>query len=377
MNQKNQQPKEQKEHRFDPELLKIGLHCDLDQLEMLMSCSGKKDITVWNDWRKEHPDVDIWLEGANIAQAKKVTPEQEVLHRAYLKSINLSRAYLKKADLRNADFNKASFFNAQMEEAKFEGAQLEEAYFEEANLKRANFLAANLKDSEIMFADLEGAVLNSAILNNAQLHWTDIRGAYFRNTHIKNSKFGQAIVDGQTTFWECEVDGNTDFRGVSLNNIRIDPATKQLLEHNIRRKNWEEWYTKGKKWQRILKRLFIRTFWLISDYGISTKRIIFTFFGLAFVFALLYRLFPDFVMVYGEVGDIRGFWHALYFSVVTMTTLGFGDIAANPDSWAGQAILMAQVILGYVLLGALVTRFAVLFTAGGPAGKFEDEKKEN
>ncbi|UCF42435.1 MAG: hypothetical protein JSV99_07470 [Planctomycetota bacterium] len=31
---------------------------------------------------------------------------------------------------------------------------------------------------------------------------------------------------------------------------------------------------------------------------------------------------------------------------------------------------MVQVILGYVLLGALVTRFAVLFTAGGPAGKF-------
>jgi len=80
-------------------------------------------------------------------------------------------------------------------------------------------------------------------------------------------------------------------------------------------------------------------------------------------------------MVRSEVGDIRGFWHALYFSVVTMTTLGFGDIAANPDSWGGQTLLMLQVILGYVLLGALVTRFAVLFTACGPAGKFVDEKK--
>ena len=72
---------------------------------------------------------------------------------------------------------------------------------------------------------------------------------------------------------------------------------------------------------------------------------------------------------------IREFWRALYFSVVTMTTLGFGDIAANPDSWAGQTLLMLQVILGYVLLGALVTRFAVLFTAGGPAGRFADEKR--
>ena len=42
----------------------------------------------------------------------------------------------------------------------------------------------------------------------------------------------------------------------------------------------------------------------------------------------------------------------------------------------GHLLLTIQVILGYVLLGALVTRFAVLFTAGGPAGKFADEKGE-
>ena len=47
------------------------------------------------------------------------------------------------------------------------------------------------------------------------------------------------------------------------------------------------------------------------------------------------------------------------------------------QSILGHILLTFQVILGYVLLGALVTRFAVLFTAGGPAGKFEDEKKEN
>ena len=81
-------------------------------------------------------------------------------------------------------------------------------------------------------------------------------------------------------------------------------------------------------------------------------------------------------MVNREVGDVEGLWQALYFSVVTMTTLGFGDIAANPDSWIGQTLLMLQVILGYVLLGALVTGFAVLFTAGGPAGKFADEKED-
>ncbi len=39
---------------------------------------------------------------------------------------------------------------------------------------------------------------------------------------------------------------------------------------------------------------------------------------------------------------------------------------------AGEIIFL--VILGYVLLGALITRFAVLFTAGGPAGTFSKSK---
>jgi len=37
---------------------------------------------------------------------------------------------------------------------------------------------------------------------------------------------------------------------------------------------------------------------------------------------------------------------------------------------------MFQVILGYVLLGALVTRLAVLFTADGPAGSYTPMDKE-
>ena len=67
---------------------------------------------------------------------------------------------------------------------------------------------------------------------------------------------------------------------------------------------------------------------------------------------------------------------AVYFSIVTMTTLGFGDMYANKGSIAGHVILAVQVILGYVLLGALITRFSVLFTAGGPAGSFTPMDKE-
>ncbi len=58
-----------------------------------------------------------------------------------------------------------------------------------------------------------------------------------------------------------------------------------------------------------------------------------------------------------------------------MTTLGFGDLHAHAWSLPGHILLTFQVLLGYVLLGALVTRFAVLFGAGGPAGKFTPRTK--
>jgi len=61
-------------------------------------------------------------------------------------------------------------------------------------------------------------------------------------------------------------------------------------------------------------------------------------------------------------------------------TVGFSDTAANVDNRVAQVLVMFQVILGYILLGALVTRFAILFTSGGPAGKFKplgkDEKRK-
>jgi hypothetical protein len=142
----------------------------------------------------------------------------------------------------------------------------------------------------------------------------------------------------------------------------------------------------------------LRKFWLISDYGISTKQIIKTFFKWAFVFAIVYyawgcidyyllcnKDYPGIVSNLFVLDDSKqavSGWlvplRAVYFSIVTMTTLGFGDMYANTHSLFrgifGHILLALQVILGYVLLGALVTRFAVLFTAGGPAGRFEDEQ---
>jgi len=343
---KNEKPKEKR--RLDPEFLKKGFLCDLDQYEMLKRCSDKKDMTEWNEWRKnkENRHKDIELEGAPLGEC-------------YLKDVHL--------DLRGGYFLNDDGTNDTSKKV-CSNVHLKGAHFNHSNLEGARLMNADLEGVKFWFAHLEGADISEA--------------------NLVGAKCKRAKVNGSTSFWECKVNRYcknnefTDFSGVALDDASIDPGTKQLLQYNIRRKNWEDWYKEHPRLKWLVK-----LFWWISDYGLSTKRIIFTFFGLALIFANIYyhwgRMAPPGIVKYLFV-DRSGIevqsWlvplRTLYFSIVTMTTLGFGDMYANAQSILGHLLLMIQVILGYVLLGALVTRFAVLFTAGGPAGKFADEKGE-
>jgi len=344
-----------------------------EQYDMLLRCSQKKDVTEWNEWRKENPDENISLENADFKEAYL---DGVNLSDADLWNANLTDAQLEGADLGNASLNGAKLIGVNLKDADLGNAYLEGVNLNEAHLENVNFIGAYLKDARISDTHLEGA--------------------RFFLVNLQNANFQLAIVDGSTLFGECTIDRYTDFRNVGLHSARIEQEIKQLLEYNNRRMNWEEWYRGHWFW-----RWPVRLFWAISDYGISTKQIIKTFFQWALIFAAVYLawglidyhlvglkddpgIVSNLFVLEGEQETVSPClvpFRAVYFSIVTMTTLGFGDMYANAHSFLrglfGHALLALQVILGYVLLGALITRFAVLFTAGGPAGKFADEKKKS
>lgn len=400
---------EQKPGREQPE---GEVKCDKEQYERLLRCSKKKDITEWNHWRKKHPHEEIrlqeaefidahlenadlastHLENANLADAHL---EHANLEGAHLENANLALAHLENANLMNANLENADLIEANLENTILYNAHLENADLVNAHLENANLCVAHLKNAGLGGAHLENAALSHADLENAIFWNAYLGGASFDGAKLQGADFSRAIVDGETLFYEdCEVDCDTKFEAVALGNLRMYPNLKQLLEYNVRRKNWEVWYPKKKWWLRFIT----RKFWEMSDYGISTKQVILTFFKWAIVFAVIYYMMGavDYYLVGvkdypGPIADLfvdEGgtiSWYlvplrSIYFSVVTMTTLGFGDMHANPHNpwWGGigHLLLMLQVLLGYVLLGALVTRFAVLFTAGGPAGKFSPIKEK-
>jgi len=297
---------------------KTNPRCDEDQLAMLRRCSDARDMMEWNEWRKGNPDEEIWLQGAHLIRAHLAGAH---LWGAHLDGAALSGGYLRGADLTTSHLRRAIFYEASLEGADLRGAQLE--------------------------------------------------GADFRF----------AIVDGRTLFSDSSVDRETDFTGVALGQCRIGPRLKRRLEHSLvyndRRGRWDEWYKAGPKPVRVLKRVLVGGFWWASDYGFSIKRLAKVFFALSVFFAIIYLLVPGCVVLdhAGDRGNLRGLVHALYFSIVTMTTLGFGDIAANPDSWLGQALLTVQVIIGYIILGLFVHLVGTASQAG-PSPIQTSQRKE-
>jgi len=296
---------------------------DEGQYALLKECVEAGDVTAWNRWREENPDVKVWLQGVEFGPSA----QRPALRQINLRSANLARA-------------------------KLPGSIL---------------VGADLRDAVLVGATLQRAILVNADLRGARLLESDLRGTNMRGSDLRGTQCSYAKVDGETLLLTERVDHRTDFTGVPLESMRIEPGLKQLLEYNVRRRRWQQWY-RHHPWLAPGAWLF----WLMSDYGRSTWRVLISFTVLAVVFALAYTLFPNSVVAVwaDSPGQPLGFGYSLYFSIVTMTTLGFGDVYAAPESGLGQFLLSLQVVLGYILLGALVTRFAMLFTAGGPSASF-------
>ena len=62
----------------------------------------------------------------------------------------------------------------------------------------------------------------------------------------------------------------------------------------------------------------------------------------------------------------------LYFSIITITTLGYGDI--TPVGWAGQVATASEALFGVILIGLFLNSVA---NARGDAVRAEQEEKEN
>lgn len=313
-----------------------------EQYDILKRCSDRKNISKWNEWRKNNPNVDVNLEAA---------------------------------DLRLADLKEANLWRAKLEGAIFMGTYLEEAYLAMANLKGANLMGANLGGADIQVANLEGAYLRETHLEGAKLLRANLEGANLEGTRLEGAKLGDVHIgeyeDCFTNFEEalfgdavfsineyCKTDQKKIIEALSkaeVNNIRfIDP----VFGRKVRDEAWLYHLKESCKNSPIKN--FVLNLWKWScDYGRSIFRWALWLLILAELFAIIFGLFNYFNPLSFESKFISFTWPGisfLYYSIVTFTTLGFGDIV--PKIPVLQIIVMVEVILGYIMLGGLISILA-------------------
>jgi hypothetical protein len=187
------------------------------------------------------------------------------------------------------------------------------------DLTNIDFFSSDLSCAKLIGSDLSNTHLSECELSGTDLSWTKLTNSFFDNV-----KF----------------DASTSLLGVNINEMNsnlaillIDQAnTQQRIAHIQKRHPWIS--------------LFLK---VSCDYGRSITRLLGWGIVMIFTFAVIYAQFP------GALQTTDHF-EILYFSIVTTTTLGYGDIA--PSNTFGQFIVMLQVTLGYIFGGLLVAIIA-------------------
>ena len=280
------------------------------------------------------------------------------LHGVNLAGRDLSGAQLFQADLRGANLQDANLEGAELSAANLEGATLDGA-----NCRRAGFGRANLNNVSMFNANLELATLTQATLIGANLHCVNLSHSRLREADLSRADMSEA--DLRYADISMSTVHKTTFRNADLRHIRLRMIRRfksaDWIGVDIRDINFAGAYMVRR---HIVDQNFIMEFrgysrltsilyypWLITcDCGRSMFR-------WCCCIALLVVMFASlFTMVEIDYGSYETALSPLYFSVVTMTTLGFGDVV--PKSIGGQMLTMLEVCTGYIMLGGLLSIFS-------------------
>jgi voltage-gated potassium channel len=81
-----------------------------------------------------------------------------------------------------------------------------------------------------------------------------------------------------------------------------------------------------------------------------------SYFGLAFNFAVLYYFLPiSGLFKVGEQDHLGSFADSFYFSGVTLSTLGYGDVL--PVHWVSRLLALCEVFIGILIIAVAIATY--------------------
>jgi uncharacterized protein YjbI with pentapeptide repeats len=270
------------------------------------------------------------LTGCRLIGAKLVGA---VLHEATLDEAELLGADLSEADLSDASALRAGFGRARLVGLKGFGVKMEGASMTGADLSGADFRTGDLQAVRLMQSTLHGCVFERADLRGADLTEATVDGASFAAADLREARV-RGLTGYKSADWIGADIRNVDFCGAWL--LRRHALDENFIHEFRNQSPAYEWAYK--------------LWWVTSDCGRSIGRWGAWTVLVAVAFGFL------FMTVDIDYGSHETFLSPLYYSVVTFTTLGYGDVL--PASAGAQIMALTEVVLGYVSLGGLLSIMA-------------------
>ena len=255
----------------------------------------------------------------------------------------LFESQLDGCELLGADFTEADLSRCSAQGTGFGGAHLQRARMSESKLQNATFTQARLEEADLRRADLRGARICNANLQKADLSRSDLRGADLSGSHVEGACFDESDL-GETRVAQLVDFEQARWIGVDIRETDFRAAMR--LRRMILDQNYLEEFRNASRTSSFIYRVW----WLTSDCGRSFGRWALWTAAVLLLFAGLYG------MVDVDYGAHPTPLSPFYYSVVTLTTLGYGDVL--PASTGAQIVAMVEVLIGYLALGGLMSIFA-------------------
>lgn len=333
----------------------FGQYCGRTQLSESKFC-------FWHhrDKAKYFPEVitTYFGEGASLKDA---------IEREVAGGNSLSDAYLEDAAIGGNWFQRG----ADLSNADLRGANLRGMHLSYGSLRNVNLALANLEDAYLSEVVLDGATFTRAKLYRVKLRDNDFSGVKgLEKNSFRN--WGRGIMPRHRILEDYPDQAEPMYRELTAYFSRIgalDDASWaayrcRLMRHRILRKRLtftgniieaavaDEMQHVGIDPQRVfevglsawLSNLieFSKSglYWLIFGYGEKPLRVAMLSLGVIVAYAAIYASLNALTE--------HGFWAALYFSIVTFTTLGYGDLTPTPSF---RLVAASEAVAGLLLSG--------------------------